>query len=227
MYIKLTKLDNTPIWINAAFVVTVEPARNGMGSIVVPIGDGLDYDVRETPTEVLALLAGEPSPTVVPVPPPPGLTKTPNDVSPEAPEEPLPGKSARKVRGRKAKAVSAEGEEKRPASRAKRGKSKAETSEPGEETVAPPPVEALQAAPAETETPGAAVEQVPDIFASATVDDFTEDQISRLRKMAPKSIRKLTNTLTSQFRVMDADRVIRILQDRGCLSLDGDHITWN
>ena len=54
MYIKLTRLDNTPIWINASFVVTIEP-RKGGGSVVVPIGDGLDYDVKETPEAVLSL----------------------------------------------------------------------------------------------------------------------------------------------------------------------------
>ena len=57
MFIKFTRLDGTPIWINSTFVVTVEPRRNG-GSVVVPIGDGLDYDVREAPEKVLALIGG-------------------------------------------------------------------------------------------------------------------------------------------------------------------------
>ena len=59
MFIKLTRLDNSPIWLNASFVVTVEP-RKGGGAIVVPIGDGLDYDVREPAEVVLSLLAGAP-----------------------------------------------------------------------------------------------------------------------------------------------------------------------
>ncbi len=67
MFIQLTKRDHTPVWFNAAFIVTVEPGRSG-GSVVVPIGDGLDYDVLESPEKVLALLAGAPAPTVVPVP---------------------------------------------------------------------------------------------------------------------------------------------------------------
>lgn len=89
MYIKLTRFDNRPVWLNAAFVVTVEPRREGPGSVVVPIGDGLDYDVRETPEEVLRLLEGCPAPAVVPVPVSDCLTQTPDDVSPE-PERPLP-----------------------------------------------------------------------------------------------------------------------------------------
>ena len=82
MFIRLTRIDGLPIWINASFVVTVEPTRSG-GSIVVPIGDGLDYDVREAPESVLALLNEAPPARVVPVPPPKALTKTPDDVSPD------------------------------------------------------------------------------------------------------------------------------------------------
>ena len=89
MYIKLTRFDNRPVWLNAAFVVTVEPRRDGSGAIVVPIGDGLDYDVRESPEEVLRMLDGCPAPQVVPVPVSDCLTKTPADVSPE-PERKIP-----------------------------------------------------------------------------------------------------------------------------------------
>lgn len=82
MFIRLTRTDGLPIWLNASFIVTVEPARSG-GSIVVPIGDGLDYDVKEAPETVLALLDKAPPAKVVPVPPPKSLTHTPDDVSPE------------------------------------------------------------------------------------------------------------------------------------------------
>ena len=88
MYIKLTRFDHRPVWLNAAFVVTVEPRRDGSGSVVVPIGDGLDYDVRESPEEVLRLLDGCPVPQVVPVPVSDCLTKTPADVSPEPERKP-------------------------------------------------------------------------------------------------------------------------------------------
>ena len=82
MFIKLTKLDGTPIWINAVYVVTVEP-RKGGGSVVVPVGDGLDYDVRESPEKVLAILGDMPAPPMVPIPSSDALTKTPADISPE------------------------------------------------------------------------------------------------------------------------------------------------
>lgn len=117
MYIKLTRMNAQPIWLNAAFVVTVEP-RNGGGSVVVPIGDGLDYDVREKPEEVLALLEGAPTPAVVPVPPPKGLAATPADVSPETDAsaagasvpEPSAGRKPAKGRARTRKAAAPKAE---------------------------------------------------------------------------------------------------------------------
>lgn len=86
MYIKLTKTDGRPIWLNASFIVTVEPMQNG-GAIVVPIGDGLDYEVKESPETVLAMLGDIPPPAVVPVPPPKSLAPQPEDVSPEDQDE--------------------------------------------------------------------------------------------------------------------------------------------
>lgn len=82
MFIKLTRMDSTPIWLNAAFIVTVEP-RKGGGAIVVPIGDGLDYEVREKPAAVLSMLSAVPAPEIVPVTVSDGLAPTPEDVSPE------------------------------------------------------------------------------------------------------------------------------------------------
>ena len=82
MFIQLTRTDGSPVWLNASFVVTVEPSRGG-GSIVVPIGDGLDYEVKEPPEAVLAVLDSAPPAKVVPVPPPKTLTPRPDDVSPD------------------------------------------------------------------------------------------------------------------------------------------------
>ena len=109
MFIRLTRTDGQPIWLNASFIVTVEPARSG-GAIVVPIGDGFDYEVRESPGTVLSMLDGAPTPQVVPVPPPKLLTPLPEDVSPESfrkedmnpenPEKPAEAPAPQK-RGRK------------------------------------------------------------------------------------------------------------------------------
>ena len=202
MYIKLTRLDNSPIWINGAFVVTIEPRRGG-GSVVVPIGDGLDYDVKESPEAVLAMLAGAPEPTVVPVPPPKGLAPTPEDVSPE-PEVPSPEAEAGAV-----------AEKPKKATRTRKTK-KAESEEPA----------------AEAEKPGGegpAAEAPLDVFAEPMVaapTAFAADQVERLRRMAPRSVRKLQNTLKAQFRVADVDAVVAQLQSQGVCQIDRDHVDW-
>ena len=173
MYIKLTKFDNTPIWLNAAFIVTVEPRREGVGSIVVPIGDGLDYDVRESPETVLAMLEGAPVPAVVPVPPPAALTHTPEDVSPEPEFKPLPEPETKPAKRRTVRKAAAK----------------------------PPKARKAEAA-------------------------LTAPDIERLRKMAPGSVKKLANTLASQFKIGDADGAIKSLTDQGVLTLDSDHVLW-
>ncbi len=65
-FVKLTRFDGRNIWINAQFLVTVE-ARKGGGALVVPMGDGMDYEVRESPEAVIALCAGQNAPTPVAV----------------------------------------------------------------------------------------------------------------------------------------------------------------
>ena len=186
VFVKLTRLDHSDIWINASFVVTVEP-RKGGGSIVVPIGDGLDYDVLESPEAVLARLADAPQPAVVPVPAPKGLAPTQEgvDVSPDdsvatdsRPEprseaHPAPAAKATRTRAKKPRTAAAH-----------------KATEPSE---------------------------------SANLGD---DQVARLRKLAPRSVRKLQNTLSSQFSVADPAAALKDLQTRGVLSVDGDHVVW-
>lgn len=216
MYIKLTRLDNTPIWINASFVVTIEP-RKGGGSVVVPIGDGLDYDVKETPEAVLSLLDGAPEPAVVPVPPPPMLAPTqPADVSPEATEsEPPPpaepsAPPARRTTRSRAKAKPA-----------------AETAESaaGDKPAAAKKTRALRKAKRSTQDFALQqeAEQTPD---TAPTLDLAEDQVARLKKMAPGSVRKLQNTLATQFKVADPEATIAALVAHEVLAIERDHVVW-
>ena len=44
--------------------------------------------------------------------------------------------------------------------------------------------------------------------------------------MAPKSIRKLRNTLSAQFTSGDVNQTIRALEMRGVLSVVRDHVEW-
>ena len=181
MYIKLTRFDNRPVWINAAFVVTVEPRRDGSGAVVVPIGDGLDYDVRESPEEVLRMLEGCPAPQVVPVPVSDCLTKTPADVSPEPEREPAEG---------------APDEKSLPAAPRK-------------------PVRPRKAAAAKKARPG----KPPAL-------ELSGEDVARLGKLAPKSVAKLKNTLSTQFRVADVSRTVAALEAKGVIKLDGNHVNW-
>jgi len=63
MFIKLTKTDGTPVWLNPEFIVRIEPWKKG--AAVAAAGDG-DFEVLEDPRAILALAGGTP---VVPVEP--------------------------------------------------------------------------------------------------------------------------------------------------------------
>jgi len=202
MYLKLTRLDGKPIWINSAFVVTIEPARNG-GAVVVPIGDGLDYDVRESPERVLEMLADAPTPAVVPVPAPKSLTKMPDDVSPDDPEPvhpeptpPLPVKS-----------------DPTPAAVVEPD---APASEPETKSVKTKATRTKKPTAKRTRTTKKAAEPI-----------LTDDQVERVRRMAPGSVRKLQNTLVAQFKIADAESAVKELVARGVMTLDQDHVDWN
>ena len=210
MFIKLTKFDSRPVWLNAAFIVTVEPRRDGNGAIVVPIGDGLDYDVRESPEDVLRLLGGAPAPTVVPVPVSDCLTKTPADVpavEPVAAETPVEETKPKKraTRGR-AKASAAPKAAKESAKESAKASAEAST-----EAVAEPPVEASPVA--SVEPPKAEL-------------DLSEADVLRLRKLGPKTLRKLKNTLVTQFMVADIGATVAALAAKGVLTLDGNKVLW-
>ena len=231
MYIKLIRLDGSPIYINASFIVTIEP-RKGGGSIVVPIGDGLDYDVRESPEKVLAMLGDAPSPTVVPVPAPKGLAPTAAaDVSPDdftaIDSAPVKADSAKD-------AVTATNED-APATDA----APAEPEAPAEPDVfanAVPPAKAespvlpadapSSAASAKTEKKPARAKKPRKSSKKKPVLDLDEEQIARLKKLSPGSIRKLQNTLTAQFNSPDPESTIAALQESGAFVIDRDHLIW-
>ena len=211
MYIKLTRFDNRPVWLNAAFVVTVEPRRDGSGSVVVPIGDGLDYDVRESPEEVLRMLEGCPAPQVVPVPVSDCLTKTPADVSPE-PE-------------RKMAVTTPVTPPSGPSGLLRRGICEGADGTVVEVPAAKPaaPAEKPAKKPAKAKKP-AAVKKAKS--AKKPVLELSDEEVSRLGKLAPKSIAKLKNTLSTQFRVSDVSETVAALEAKGVIKIDGNHVSW-
>ena len=207
MFIKLTRLDNRPVWLNASFIVTVEPRRDGNGAVVVPIGDGLDYDVRESPETVLGMLAGAPVPTVVPVPVSDCLTKTPDDVSPVQEPKPAEAKPEQKPAEQKsaAKPEDEKPAEKKPRKRTTRAKAKAAEEKPAEAKA----VAEVEPAPV----------KIPEL-------ELSPDQVARLAKLAPKSIGKLKNTLATQFHVADVGGTVLALEAKGAFTLEGNRVVW-
>ncbi|MBR4653209.1 MAG: hypothetical protein IKO72_07595 [Kiritimatiellae bacterium] len=209
MFVKLTQLNGKPIWINQEFIVTVEPGRS-RGSIVVPLGDDLDYEVGESPDAVVEALGGTVVPSApasrsaasaapsAPVAPPAeqpdfriesGLIVKPDAKaeSTAAKPDPAPKKTTRKT----AKTAAAE---KKPAAKAKAAPRKAAS----RKKAAPPPV------------------------------PLDESQLARLQKMSPGTMRKLVNTLISQFAVTEASVVIDALVANGLISVtDQGHVDWN
>ena len=221
MYIKLTRFDNRPVWLNAAFVVTVEPRRDGSGSVVVPIGDGLDYDVRESPEEVLRMLEGCPAPQVVPVPVSDCLTKTPADVSPE-PEGPRGGETPPPQGGKPS-----HGETQHSSDRIEAA-SPVHNPPPSDEPPRGGAVSAAQAEkpvkkPVRAKKPAAAKKAK---SAKKPVLELSDEEVTRLGKLAPKSIAKLKNTLSTQFRVADVSETVAALEAKGVIKIDGNHVSW-
>ena len=192
MYIKLTRLDNSPLWLNAAFVVTIEP-RKGGGATVVPIGDGLDYDVKESPETVLALLDGAPTPAVVPVPTSDALTPTPDDVSPETDAQ-LVAEARQSAAAQEPAAAEPPAEEK-PAKRTRKTAS----------TTAKKPRVSRKKKPA-----------LP----------LEAEDVERLSRMRPKSLKKLQNTLQSQFKIEDAASAVEALAANGVFTLEQERVIW-
>lgn len=66
MFIKLTKCDGMPVWLNPEFIMRIEAWKTG--SAVAVAGDG-DFEVREMPSAVIALCTPPPSPPPVEEPP--------------------------------------------------------------------------------------------------------------------------------------------------------------
>jgi hypothetical protein len=53
-----------------------------------------------------------------------------------------------------------------------------------------------------------------------------EAQLERLRKLAPKSVKKMVNTLSTQFKTPDAEAAVNALSDAGIFVIAGEKIIW-
>lgn len=211
MYIQLTRIDGSPIWLNASFIVTIEPTKNG-GSIVVPIGDGLDYEVKESADAVLGLLKEAPCAAVVPVPPPRSLAPTPEDVSPGSLEADELAHEQKASAPRKTTRASA---------RTKKSASAGSARKPKDDAKAEPPAEVQDRGLAVVD--GVADEAVPQ-------EDPIGQIIEKLKAHKCRTEKRLMNFIKSSHKTMsDADvlEVMDALKSRGYITVEDDgHVTW-
>jgi hypothetical protein len=195
-FVKFTRLDggNTPVWVNASFVVTVEP-RKGGGALIVPMGDGMDYEVKESPETVLEMLEGTQVSEVIAVPAPTGLTSMSAVVSAksderteETSESPAvleETQSEKKVTAKKAVAKK-KSAEKKPATPKKRASAK--------------------------------TKEVP-------IDPFVVEAVAFIRDCRPSSKKKIENTLKNKYRNKDdgaIESVLAELEKSGSLRFQPD-----
>ena len=213
MFIKLTRTDGRPIWINPEFVVTVE-GRQGGGAIVVPAGDGLDYDVKESPDAVMRLCGGgEPLSAAEQ---PAAEPAEPIDVLPmqDAPERPVVDAEATvQALREKVKRI-------REAAAAKTDRTppNGKDAPPGK-TEAQPPAEDAKPKTAAKPRKRASRSKKPAI-------DLTDEQMERLKKMAPSSRQKLLNTL-AHLKVSNAEATAVALLAHKVIEMTPDnHVSW-
>lgn len=233
MFVKLTRKDGTAIWVNTNFIVTVEPVKGG-GSIVVPFGDGLDYEVRESVDKVLAAIDGTQVEEDVPeVSASDAPADTPDDV-PEAvdeEEEAKPEDSTAETPAFEPVATDAS------ISEAEAAAGVAAVAALTESQEEPDPkatrrARKAKAKPAKPGTPATEGERkMPSRRRSVrkTPLELSDEQLSRLRKMAPRSVKKLTNVLKEkQFDSSDPEKMIKALVEHNIISVDDQtqHVEW-
>lgn len=213
MYLKLTRIDGRPIWLNASFIVTIEPMQNG-GAIVVPIGDGLDYEVRESPDAVLAMLEGAPPATVVPVPPPKSLAPTPKDVTPE--DSVTGGKMERKLDTPKKTVKTTAKTKKTSTAAAGKKKTKSEESESHSET--------------HDEKPASVAASAAEPVSAGLSDDDIERIAEKLLSHKCRTEKRLRNFIKSSYKTFDETQISEVIEAmklRGYFIVeDGGHVTW-
>ena len=209
MFITLTRTDGRPIWINPEFIVTVE-GRKGGGAIVVPAGDGLDYDVKESPDAVMRMCGG-----VAAGAPPAAEQAVVEQEPPAEPEQPaaepmeaLPIQDAPPVPVDQAEATVQALREK-----VKRLRKAAEAD------AKPPATEETKAKPTAKPRKKASRSKKPVI-------DLTDEQMARLKKMAPGSRQKLLNTL-SHLKVPNAEATaVALIAHKVIEILPDNHVNW-
>ena len=215
MFIKLTRTDGRPIWINPEFIVTVEGRKDG-GAIVVPAGDGLDYDVKESPDAVMRLCGGG-EPLSAPEPP----AAEPAEQPAAEPTDVLPMRDAPAVSVAQAEATVQALREKVKRLREAAAAEKPDETPPDGNAAPPKTPSVEQAKPKPTAKPRKRTSR-----SKKPAIDLTDEQMERLKKMAPSSRQKLLNTL-AHLKVPNAEATAVALLAHKVIEITPDnHVNW-
>ena len=202
MFIKLTKSDGVPVWLNPEFIVRIESWKTG--SAVAVAGDG-DFEVREMPSSILALCQATPAPAPVPTP-------TPVETPPKS-----------KTRGRRKKAETPPAE-KAPVADPPTEAPQAEEPAVAVEETNPEPVSVPAEVPAQ-----AVVLPAETLFPDAP--DEVACAAAILKKNRCRSRKRILNTLKSRNPKMsmdDARSLLEQMEARGFVSIDEQgHAVFN
>jgi len=201
MFIKLTKCDGMPVWLNPEFIMRIEAWKTG--SAVAVAGDG-DFEVRETPSAVIALCTPPPPPAEEPPKPKARgrrkKTEEPPAENPPVAEPPVAEPPVEKAPAEEVVAAVAE-----------------QNPEPGPE-------------PAPNEVP----EPVPVFSAETLFPDAPDEVSSAaafLKKQRCRSRKRIVNTLKSRdpkISMDDAHRMLEQMEARGFVSIDAQgHAVFN
>lgn len=245
MFIKLTRIDGQDVWFNSQYVVTVEP-RKGSGALVVPLGDGIDYEVRESPEMIVAALGGDLAPGKAKRPPSAAPVGTkPSSVAPAdkvvqpsaavpetAPElpdfrinsaaAPVPFELRNVPEAAETAAVPPP-----PAKKTVRRKRTTAKTAADESPSAAKTKEATAETPAEAAPKKKTVRKAAARKPKLPPMPLTDEQLVRLQKMAPGNVKRLANTLKAQFALEETEPVIAALQAHGVITVNEQgRISW-
>ena len=244
MFIKLTRIDGQDVWFNSQYVVTVEP-RKGSGALVVPLGDGIDYEVRESPEMIVAALGGDLAPGKAKRPPPTAPVAAqptpvapadkaakPSAAVPEAEPElpdfrinsaaaPVPFELRNVPEAAEADVVTP------PAKKTVRRKRTTAKTAADESPSAAKKKETSAEAPAEAAPKKKTVRKATTRKPKLPPMPLTDEQLVRLQKMAPGNAKRLANTLKAQFALEETAPVIAALQAHGVITINEQgRISW-
>ena len=200
MFVKLTKSDGTPVWLNPEFIVRIESWKTG--SAVAAAGDG-DFEVRETPAAILALCQAAPVPASKPA---------------EEPAKP-------KTRGRRKKTETPPAEE---ASMAEPPAETPSAEEPAASVEEPKPESEPASVPAEAPAP-AVVLSADTLFPDAPDEISCAAAIlKKNRCRSRKRILNTLKSRNPKMSMDDARSMLEQMEARGFVSIDAQgHAVFN